>query len=105
MFADTPPLILQCGDQTVNDRGSHRSHGRHGIVSHLHDGIVKQDDERFHRFSPADPGHAPARMGPHSPIFVPTGADQRIQCGGIGEFGKSLGRLLAGRVVDILECF
>jgi hypothetical protein len=44
-------------------------------------------------------------MSPHSPIFVSTGTDKRVQCGGVSEFGKSLGRLLAGRVVDILECF
>jgi hypothetical protein len=44
-------------------------------------------------------------MASDSPIFVSTGADKRIQRGGIGEFGESLGRLLTGRVVDILKCF
>jgi hypothetical protein len=43
-------------------------------------------------------------MGSDSPIFVSTGADKRVQRGGIGEFGESLGRLLAGCVVDIFEC-
>ena len=105
MFTDTPPLILQCRDQAVDDDSAHRGHGRHDIVSHIHDGIVKQNNERFYRFRPPDPGHATACMSAYSPILVSTGPDQRVQRGGIGEFGKCLGCFFAGRVVDILECF
>jgi hypothetical protein len=43
-------------------------------------------------------------MSPHSPIFVPTGTEERFQCSGVGAFGESLGGLLAGRIVDIFEC-
>ena len=56
-------------------------------------------------FGAADLCHGSARMGPHRPILVSAGADQCIQCGRIGKLGECLGRLLTGRVVDILECF
>ena len=104
MFANTPSLIFQCHNQTIDHRSSHRGHSRHRIVPHVHNGIVKQDDERFHGFRPPDLGYGTACMGSDSPILISTGADQRLQRGGIGEFGERLGGLFTGCVVDILEC-